>query len=98
MRSKTLLKIYNDLDVKCKYDNCQRMMKLGDLKEHEAKCQKPKCWNFESCSGCDIPRKERPYPCCSEICELLRRLIETHRDPDKMYKELKEFFSHQQKV
>lgn len=49
---KALLRMYNDLDVKCKYyDQCKQVVKLVDLEQHEKICQLPKCGNFELCGN-----------------------------------------------
>lgn len=41
MTAKALIKIYNDLDIKC--DKCPKVVKLGDLVKHEKKCGLTKC-------------------------------------------------------
>ena len=39
LTSKALIKIYNDLDIKCKFaPNCNKVIKLGDLEAHEREC------------------------------------------------------------
>ena len=41
-----LLRIYNDLDIKCKFaPTCSKIIKLGDIEAHEAVCQIPNCSN-----------------------------------------------------
>jgi len=47
-----LLRIYNDLDIKCQYyDKCGKVVKLVDLEAHERVCQLPKCANFDICES-----------------------------------------------
>ena len=50
--SKALRRIYNDLDIKCKFFNkWNQIVKLCDLDKHEQLCQLPKCFNFEQCNN-----------------------------------------------
>ena len=44
-----LLQIFNDIDVRCKYENCGKLIKLTDLFSHESKCQIEKCILYENC-------------------------------------------------
>lgn len=46
IRSKALLKVYKNLDIRCANPKCEKILKLGDLAPHEEICMKPKCWNF----------------------------------------------------
>lgn len=50
MTSKALIKIYNDLDIRCE-KGCLKVIKLLDLPKHELNCGRPKCWNNEMCDG-----------------------------------------------
>jgi len=46
------MRIYNDLDIRCKYyDQCKTILKIADLEVHEKVCQLPKCENFEICGN-----------------------------------------------
>lgn len=46
------MRIYNDLDIRCKYyDQCKTVLKIADLEDHEKVCQIPKCENFEICGN-----------------------------------------------
>lgn len=50
--SKALMRMYNELDVKCAhYDKCNQIVKLVDLEQHEKICQLPKCDNHEICGN-----------------------------------------------
>lgn len=50
--SKALMRMYNELDVKCAhYDKCHQIVKLVDLEQHEKVCQLPKCENHEICGN-----------------------------------------------
>ena len=46
VRSKALIKVYKNLDIKCSNPKCDKICKLGDIDAHEDFCLKPKCWNF----------------------------------------------------
>lgn len=49
IRSRALLKVYQQLDIMCSNPSCKKVVKLGDLDAHESVCLKPKCWNFALC-------------------------------------------------
>ena len=66
---KALLRMYNDLDVKCQYyDQCKQIVKLVDLEQHEKTCQLPKCGNFELCSNF----LKKVYFCSRIFCDRYR--------------------------
>ena len=44
-----LSRIYNNLELKCKFDNCGKMFKISDIDKHEGLCQREKCQNFSLC-------------------------------------------------
>ena len=46
-----LEKIFKNLDIKCKYLSCNKIVKLIDLDNHEMICQLPKCKNFDVCEN-----------------------------------------------
>ena len=41
--------VYNELDVKCKFESCDKYLKLDMLEKHEATCQEKRCKNYEVC-------------------------------------------------
>lgn len=52
-----LIKMYNDLDIRCSFESCKKVVKLMDLAKHETTCQLPKCWNYENCENNEDPAK-----------------------------------------
>lgn len=49
---KVLMKLYNELNIKCKYyDDCQTILKVADLESHEKICNVPKCANYDICGN-----------------------------------------------
>jgi len=93
MSSKVLIKMYNDLDIRCGFENCKKIVKLLDLAKHESVCQRPKCWNHEICEGNDEGIKAENLPCCSSSCALLKALLGVIPDQKKMYEEIKKFLN-----
>lgn len=47
--SKALLRMYNNLEIRCKNPKCKKEVKLCDLDKHEAECCMPNCINFDHC-------------------------------------------------
>lgn len=47
--SVSLKRMYNNIDIKCTH--CKKTKKLGDIVEHEMKCNKPKCLMHEYCGN-----------------------------------------------
>lgn len=43
--------MYNNLDIKCKYPQCNKLKKLIEIEDHETGCQVAKCSNFENCNS-----------------------------------------------
>jgi hypothetical protein len=73
MTSKALIKIYNDLDIKCSF--CSKVPKMSDIVKHELNCRKPKCWNNDICSGLEEDMKTYGANNCSEQCQLLDHIL-----------------------
>ena len=44
-----LSRIYNNLEILCKFPDCKRYIKISDIESHEKSCNKPKCLNYEMC-------------------------------------------------
>jgi hypothetical protein len=90
---KALLRMYNELDVKCvHHDKCDKILKLVDLEQHEKTCQLPKCDNFELCANL-IRDENNKTGICSQECGLITNLKKADGDWNVMYKELKEFMA-----
>lgn len=49
--SGALLRIYNNLDVCCKFENCKQFKKMSDIAMHQKNCQTPRCINFDICGN-----------------------------------------------
>lgn len=73
MTSRALIKIYNDLDLKCQH--CNKVVKLSDLPKHETNCRRAKCWNNDICSGYEEDKKVFGNGNCSEHCQLLDNIV-----------------------
>eukprot|EP01016_Furgasonia_blochmanni_P019859 TRINITY_DN2212_c0_g1_i2.p1 TRINITY_DN2212_c0_g1~~TRINITY_DN2212_c0_g1_i2.p1 ORF type:complete len:426 (+),score=62.76 TRINITY_DN2212_c0_g1_i2:154-1431(+) len=89
--SRALYKIYSDLDIKCKYPSCGKNVKLADLAAHEAKCQLPKCLNFDVCSNLVKP-EYKDKGVCDLSCALLTKIRNLgHNDWAAVLLEIKNF-------
>lgn len=75
IRSKALLKVYKNLDIKCANSACNKILKLSDLEKHESMCLRPKCWNFDVCEKPVSEAIKASKPCCSPLCELLLNIV-----------------------
>ena len=54
-----LKRIYNDIDIKCKYYSlCNKVVKISDLEAHEDDCQAPPCKSKYVC-GNNITRGKK---------------------------------------
>eukprot|EP01017_Pseudomicrothorax_dubius_P027642 TRINITY_DN3215_c0_g1_i25.p1 TRINITY_DN3215_c0_g1~~TRINITY_DN3215_c0_g1_i25.p1 ORF type:complete len:239 (-),score=35.95 TRINITY_DN3215_c0_g1_i25:556-1272(-) len=72
--TKALLKLYNDLDIKCQnYEDCKTVVKIDALDAHEKQCSQPKCQNFDVCQKRVAPGLEK-FKVCDPACILLSRL------------------------
>jgi E3 ubiquitin-protein ligase NRDP1 len=86
---KALMRIYNDLDIRCKYyDQCKTVLKISDLEDHEKVCQIPKCENFEIC-GNRSKKEYQPHTVCDPNCLLLSKIKQSNGDWGAVYKEIK---------
>lgn len=90
MAGGALSKIYNGLEVKC--TKCPKVVSLSDLDRHEENCGKPKCWNEQICLNYENKQmKGLSKPCCSQKCELLLKILETNKNPTKIWKIVSDF-------
>jgi E3 ubiquitin-protein ligase NRDP1 len=91
---KALLRMYNELDIKCQYyDKCNQTVKLIDLDKHEKVCQLPKCNNFELCGNLLINESAKANGNCAPECSLITKLKGANGDFGLMHKELKDFLA-----
>lgn len=89
--SKALLKVYNSLRIRCSNPNCLKEMNLGDLKLHEDRCLKPKCWNFQVCEQIQDNRIQSELPVCSILCEIVHQLSKSKDNKKKQYQILSSY-------
>lgn len=69
--SKSLYRVYNELEIRCKYfEKCKRVVKLYDLEGHENNCAKVRCCNYEVCKGESAANKLFRGKYCSPECFL----------------------------
>eukprot|EP01015_Nassula_variabilis_P002947 TRINITY_DN1178_c0_g1_i2.p1 TRINITY_DN1178_c0_g1~~TRINITY_DN1178_c0_g1_i2.p1 ORF type:complete len:376 (-),score=41.51 TRINITY_DN1178_c0_g1_i2:115-1242(-) len=88
--SKALMRIYNDLDIKCQYESCGKVVKLCDLEEHEKKCQLPKCINFDVCQNISKPEYSN-MRVCDLSCLLHKNIKNVFGDGEKELQQIKDF-------
>lgn len=84
--------MYNDLDIRCSFEKCKKIVKLIDLAKHEANCQRAKCWNYDNCEGNESIPNPEAFPCCSQVCALLKSIVSCGGDQKRIYDEIKKFF------
>ena len=85
MTAKALIKIYQDLDLKC--SKCPSVVKLGDLAKHEEKCGLIKCDYHEQCGGYQNKAiNVKSGTVCSDKCSFLKSLLDTKGDHKSMFK------------
>ena len=100
-----LLRIYKDLDVKCKYfATCQQTVKMCDLEKHESNCNLPKCVNYDICKNnvksvtLQLPSflqnsfslQKSKELVCEPACLILSKVKECGKDYKKMRQVLEE--------
>jgi len=89
--TKALMRIYNDLDIQCKFfDQCKTTLKMSDLEAHEKVCQLPKCENFDIC-GNRSSKHFDPLKVCDVNCLLLAKIKQAHGDWNIIYKEVRQY-------
>jgi len=86
--SGALAKIYKNLDVRCKYETCQKVVKLSDLEQHELSCQLPKCEFFEQC-GNQVKDPNQKEKVCSLVCSFLKKIKDSEGNWKTIYDEIK---------
>jgi len=88
---RALMRIYNDLDVKCKfYVQCKQIVKLIDLDKHEKVCQLPKCANYDVCQNFVKP-EYKTQGVCEPTCLLLKKIKDANSNWTIVYADIKEF-------
>lgn len=65
--------MYNNLEIKCSIENCNKIVQLSDIKSHEESCNKPKCVNHENC-GNHVKKEFEKEGCCDMSCVLIKSL------------------------
>jgi len=88
--SGALSKIYKNLDIKCKYEKCGKIVKLCDLAQHEATCQLPKC-EFNSICGNYVKPEFSKAGVCSAVCEFMSKVKKANGNWKQVYEEIKTF-------
>lgn len=48
--SKALMRMYNNLEIKCNNPKCGKVVKLCDIVKHEEDCNTPNCLNYNNCN------------------------------------------------
>ena len=84
-----LSKLYKNLDIKCKYEDCQKVVKLIDLPYHEMMCKLPKCEFFEFCGNHIKPNKHGNNAVCDHTCGLLKNVKENNGNWVAVYEAIK---------
>jgi len=85
-----LAKLYRNLDIRCKFPNCKKVVKLCDLPTHEVSCQLPKCFNYDQCSNTVKP-DFRDKGVCDSTCYLLKKIKESNSNWAQILNEIKQF-------
>jgi E3 ubiquitin-protein ligase NRDP1 len=83
-----LAKMYRNLDVKCRFPNCNKIVKVSDLIQHEMNCQLPKCEFFEQCGNNAKPEFIKEGV-CSMICQYLKKIKNSNGEWKVFYQEIK---------
>ena len=91
--SGAVLKLYRNLDIKCRFPQCETPVKLCELDSHEQLCQVPRCCNAEQCRRhtdmkYDLFKKEFV---CNERCFLLKKLKEADGNWDEALTKIKQY-------
>lgn len=86
--SGALAKIYKNLDIKCKFPNCGKIVKLCDLDQHETLCQQPKCEFSEIC-GNHVKPEFKDQNVCSLVCQFMKKIKEANGNWKSIYEEIK---------
>ena len=91
IKSKALLRLYNNLDIKCSNAKCGKVVKVIDLAKHESTCLMPKCWNYEICEKGQNNSLKAIKPSCSETCATLCQLQQQHGNKKAMWEIIRNF-------
>jgi E3 ubiquitin-protein ligase NRDP1 len=83
-----LAKMYRNLDVKCRFPNCNKIVKVSDLNQHEMNCQMPQCEFFSQC-GNTVKPDFKNEGVCSMVCQFLKKIKGSNGDWKLFYKEIK---------
>ncbi|KAL4430530.1 hypothetical protein ABPG74_005455 [Tetrahymena malaccensis] len=79
--SRALQRMYNNLEIRCKNQKCNKVVKLCDLEKHEQECCTPNCINFDNCEK-KVNSSFSPKQICSLECELHQEIIKSSNQAD----------------
>lgn len=85
--SGALSKIYRNLDIQCRHENCGKVVKVCELDQHEAQCQLPKCEFYEFC-GCTVKPEFQKDNCCSFVCQFMKKVKSADGNWKQVYEEI----------
>jgi len=87
----SIQRIYYDLELKCNNSECQKNIKIKDLREHEMECVSAKCFNYKNC-GKNAPYSYKDKPVCSNACYIYQLLSENpEMDDEELLKNINNF-------
>jgi E3 ubiquitin-protein ligase NRDP1 len=86
--SGALSKLYRNLDIKCKYPSCGKVVKLCELTQHEEGCQRPKC-EFHSVCGNYVKNEFQKEGVCDPVCALMKKIKISNGNWKTVYEEIK---------
>ena len=82
-----LSKIYRNLNIRCKYPECNQVVKVCELEQHELNCQLPKCEFFEQCNNRVKPGSKDGV--CDLVCQFMKKIRDSNGSWGEIYGELK---------
>jgi E3 ubiquitin-protein ligase NRDP1 len=86
--SGALSKIYRNLNVKCKYPKCNKVLPMSELEQHEAVCQLPQCEFFGFC-GSYVKPEFKQEGVCSLVCQFMKKIKQSNGNWKPLYEDLK---------
>jgi len=82
-----LAKIYRNLDIKCSFPDCGKVVKMCDLQQHETTCQLPKC-DFHDICGNHVKPEYKDQAVCSITCSFLKKIKNANGNWKTIYEEI----------
>ncbi|EGR29925.1 spry domain protein [Ichthyophthirius multifiliis] len=83
VQSKALLRIYNNLDMKCPNNDCEKQIKLSDYAQHEIICNSKQCLNFQVCKNKENQQFGNKQICSLE-CDLQYQLLQQFNKQEQL--------------